>query len=143
MPGRDLQVAASSADGQQVILWADASDRPPQLFHLDLRKRTAVSIGEDRPWLQGMRFAPSEVITFKGRDGLPLEAFLTLPPGGGRRPLVVFPHGGPIGVADSLGFDPDTQFLASLGYAVLRVNFRGSAGYGRAFRGPDAAVSAP
>jgi dienelactone hydrolase len=134
MPGRDLQVAASSADGQQVILWADASDRPPQLFHLDLRKRTAVSIGEDRPWLQGMRFAPSEVITFKGRDGLPLEAFLTLPPGGGRRPLVVFPHGGPIGVADSLGFDPDTQFLASLGYAVLRVNFRGSAGYGRAFR---------
>ncbi|MBD7921630.1 alpha/beta hydrolase family protein [Xanthomonas bonasiae] len=134
LPGRNVQIAARNADGRQMILWADAADQPPQLYHLDLDKRAATPIAEDMPWLQGLRFAPSEVLKFKGRDGLPLEAFLTLPPGGERKPLVVFPHGGPIGVADSLGFDPDTQFLASLGYAVLRVNFRGSDGYGRAFR---------
>ena len=63
-----------------------------------------------------------------------MEAFLTLPPGAGKRPLVVFPHGGPIGVADRLHFDREVQFVASLGYAVLQVNFRGSDGYGRAFR---------
>ena len=57
-----------------------------------------------------------------------------MPPGQQPRPLVVLPHGGPIGVADSLHFDPEVQFLASRGYAVLRVNFRGSEGYGRAFR---------
>ncbi|UYB51005.1 S9 family peptidase [Xanthomonas sp. AM6] len=134
LPGRNVQIAARNADGRQMVLWADAADRPPQLFHLDLDKRAAVSIGEDMPWLQRTAFAPSEVIKFKGRDGLALDAFLTLPPGSGRKPLVVYPHGGPIGVADALGFDPDTQFLASLGYAVLRVNFRGSDGYGRAFR---------
>lgn len=134
LPGRNLQIAARNADGKQIVLWADASDQSPQLYHLDLDKRVARTIGETMPWLHGMTFAPSEVLRFKGRDGLPLEAFLTLPPGAGPKPLVVFPHGGPIGVADALGFDPETQFLASMGYAVLRVNFRGSDGYGRAFR---------
>lgn len=47
---------------------------------------------------------------------------------------MVFPHGGPIGVSDTLHFNRDVQFLASQGYAVLQVNFRGSDGYGKSFR---------
>src|SRR5690606_16534423 len=86
------------------------------------------------PWLADFEFAPTEVIVARGSDGLSIEAFLTLPEGDGRRPLIVMPHGGPVGVSDHLHFDRDVQFLASLGYAVLRVNFRGSAGYGKAFR---------
>ena len=123
-----------SRDGKQMILWVDAGDQPPQLFHLDAVNLRAALLDDSLPWLKDIRFAPSEVVAFKGTDGLPLEAFLTLPPGTGKRPLVVFPHGGPIGVADQLHFDREVQFLASLGYAVLRVNFRGSDGYGKAFR---------
>jgi dipeptidyl aminopeptidase/acylaminoacyl peptidase len=47
--------------------------------------------------------------------------------------MVVNPHGGPL-VRDTWGFDPEVQFLANRGYAVLQMNFRGSAGYGKAFR---------
>src|SRR5690606_32868157 len=65
------------------------------------------------------------------------EAFLTVPiswQGKSPGPLVVMPHGGPIGVFDAWGFDPEIQMLASRGYAVLQVNFRGSGNYGRPFR---------
>ena len=47
--------------------------------------------------------------------------------------MIVNPHGGPIGPRDNWGFNPEAQLLASRGYAVLQVNFRGSGGYGKAF----------
>lgn len=133
-PGRNIAIADRSQDGKQVILWVDAGDQPPQLYHLDRDKRQASLVGETMPWLRDVRFAPTELVRFKGVDGRMLDAFLTLPPGEGKRPLIVFPHGGPVGVADTLAFDREVQFIASLGYAVLRVNYRGSAGYGKAFR---------
>jgi dipeptidyl aminopeptidase/acylaminoacyl peptidase len=71
----------------------------------------------------------------KARDGVELHGLLALPPTGAERglPLVVIPHGGPYGVTDTASYDPETAILASAGYAVLRVNFRGSGGYGRQF----------
>jgi len=134
MPGRNVTVLDRSADGSQAVVWVDAADRPGQLYHLDVAHHAMSLLDEDRPWLEKVALAPTRLVAFKGRDGASLQAFLSLPPGPGRHPLVVMPHGGPIGVADDLSFDPQTQFLASLGYAVLRVNFRGSDGYGRAFR---------
>lgn len=133
-PGKMVQIADRSRDGRHIVLDVDAADQPSQLYHLDTVKGTAELLDDAAPWLAAVRFVPAQVLSFKGKDGLPLEAFLTLPPGAGKRPLVVFPHGGPIGVADRLHFDREVQFVASLGYAVLQVNFRGSDGYGRAFR---------
>lgn len=134
MPGRNVTVVDRSGDGLQAVVWVDAADRPGQLYHLDVAKRAMSLVAEDRPWLEKVPLAPTRLVDFKGTDGMALQAFLTMPQGVGKRPLVVFPHGGPVGVADALEFDDETQFLASLGYAVLRVNFRGSSGYGRAFR---------
>lgn len=134
LPGRNVSLLDRSSDGSQAVVWVDAGDQPGQLYHLDVQRHAMSLLADDRPWLEKVALAPTQVIAYKSRDGLPLQAFLTLPAGSGKRPLVVYPHGGPIGVADALEFDPTTQFLASLGYAVLRVNFRGSDGYGRAFR---------
>lgn len=133
-PGMTVMPVDRSHDGQQLILRVDASDQPPLLYHLDVAARRAELVADSAPWLAETAFAPSEVISFSGPDGLVLEAFLTLPSGDSPRPLVVYPHGGPIGIADTLHFEPDVQFLASLGYAVLRVNFRGSGGRGKAMR---------
>ncbi len=133
-PGKMVQVVDRSRDGRHAVLDVDAADRPSQLYYLDVANGVAELLEDAAPWLSSLRFAPAEALRFTGKDGLVLEAFLTLPPGQGKRPLVVFPHGGPIGVADRLHFDREVQFLASLGYAVLQVNFRGSDGYGRAFR---------
>jgi dipeptidyl aminopeptidase/acylaminoacyl peptidase len=47
--------------------------------------------------------------------------------------VVINPHGGPFGVYDRWGFDPEVQMLASQGYAVMQVNFRGSGNYGKTF----------
>jgi len=79
--------------------------------------------------------ARQEPILFKARDGLEIHGYLTRPmhAPAGKLPLVVAIHGGPFGFRDSWGFNPENQFLASRGYAVLQVNFRGSPGYGPAF----------
>ena len=134
LPGRNISVAGRSQDGQRVVLWVDAADKPPALYFLDVANRRVELLDEDMPWLQAFHFSPTEIVRFQNGDKLPIEAFLTMPSGDTKRPLVIFPHGGPVGVADTLRFDREVQFLASLGYAVLRVNYRGSEGYGREFR---------
>jgi dipeptidyl aminopeptidase/acylaminoacyl peptidase len=76
-----------------------------------------------------------ESITYKARDGTVIPAHLTLPPGAETRnlPLVVLPHRGPE-ARDYAEFDWWAQFLATRGYAVLQPQFRGSTGFGDAFR---------
>ncbi|MEJ2860711.1 S9 family peptidase [Actinomycetospora flava] len=82
--------------------------------------------------LDPAELAPVTPVRFAARDGLPLHAYLTLPVGEppSALPLVLVVHGGPW-AHDSWGYDPEAQFLANRGYAVLHVNFRGSTGYGR------------
>lgn len=120
--------------GRHLILSVEGSNRPATIYHLDRERRVARVIEHTRPWLAGQRFAPTHLLQARSSDGLAIEAYLTLPEGDDRRPLVVMPHGGPIGIRNHRHFDPEVQFLASLGYAVLQVNFRGSSGFGRAFR---------
>src|SRR5262249_35094994 len=73
-------------------------------------------------------------ISYRSRDGVTIHGYLTLPRGAhGNVPLVVIAHGGPWDTRDVWGYNPEVQFLANRGYAVLQVNFRGSDGYGRAF----------
>lgn len=78
--------------------------------------------------------ATRQTITYQARDGLEIEGVLTLPKGKEAKnlPTIMYPHGGPI-ARTYKGFDPYAQFLASRGYAVLQMNFRGSAGYGYSF----------
>lgn len=133
-PGKTVAMLGRSDSSQQNLLWVDASDQPPMVYHLDLEAGRASVLDEAAPWLSGKTLAPAVTLHVKSSDGLAVEAYLTLPTGQGKRPLIVMPHGGPIGVADRRHFDPEVQFLASLGYAVLQVNFRGSEGFGQAFR---------
>lgn len=134
-PDRTVWVLDRDEAQRNFILSVSGSDQPARLFHLDVGAGKASLLDDSRPWLADIAFAPTRVLRSTSRDGLEIESYLTMPRGvAGKRPLVVFPHGGPIGIRDARMFDPEVQFLAALGYAVLQVNFRGSAGYGRAFR---------
>lgn len=134
-PGRTVAILTRDAQVRNVIAMVGGSDKPEEVYHFDASTNTAALLQQSRPWLDGKRFAPAQVVRAKSRDGFDIESYLTLPAAaaGNKVPLVVLAHGGPIGVRDTRGFDPEVQFLASLGYAVLQVNFRGSDGYGRAF----------
>jgi dipeptidyl aminopeptidase/acylaminoacyl peptidase len=92
-----------------------------------------------RPALVAGRIATPERISFRARDGLTIESTLWRPSaatgkrGGRRVPTVVYAHGGPTGQTFR-SFSPFKQRLVADGFAVLDVDFRGSTGYGRAFR---------
>lgn len=135
-PGKAVSLLQRSRDAQQAIVAVSGSDRPLEIYHYDHPRRRAALISEMQPWLAERTFAPAHTIKAKSKDGFEIEAYLTLPPAAGeaKRPLIVLAHGGPIGVRDDRFFDPEVQFMASLGYAVLQVNFRGSEGFGTAFR---------
>ncbi len=88
-------------------------------------------------WLKEDELAKMLPVEFMSRDSVKINGYLTLPVGYTMEdakdlPVVVNPHGGPW-ARDSWGFNPEIQFLANRGYAVLQVNFRGSTGYGRDF----------
>ncbi|MCH4822569.1 S9 family peptidase [Gramella lutea] len=88
------------------------------------------------PQLKAEDMASMKPISFKSRDGLDLHGYITLPNNfekGQSVPLIVNPHGGPQGIRDTWGFNPEAQLFASRGYATLHVNFRVSGGYGKEF----------
>ena len=117
----------------QSVLFSVYSDRNPGAYYLyDLRSKKIRLISESLPWLKPERLLPMSSVEFKAKDGTKLYGFYTVS-GSGKKPLVVMPHGGPIGPYDKWGYDADAQFLASRGYAVLQVNYRGSGGRGKNF----------
>lgn len=113
------------------------SDRIPADYYLfDRTANKLTFLASKAAWFKPEMLARMQPISIKARDGLPLEGFLTLPVGSGGKnlPLVVNPHGGPFGPYDEWGYNPEVQLLASRGYAVLQLNYRGSGNYGRAFQ---------
>lgn len=131
-PGSHVSFVDFTRDGKTLLMKV-ASDREPGeyfAFYRDTMK--ADLLFSVRDTIAPTDLAERRPVSFKSRDGLDLYGYLTLPQRapGTRLPMVVLPHDGPHGISDTWFFDRDAQFLASRGYAVLQVNFRGSAGRG-------------
>jgi dipeptidyl aminopeptidase/acylaminoacyl peptidase len=128
-----VMASVSSDVEEQRWVVSFAHDREPGLtWFYDHSTGERRLLGRAHPHLDPDDLAPMTAVQLTARDGLPLHAFLTLPVGVPAEglPLVLKVHGGPW-CHDQWGFDPQIQFLANRGYAVLQVNFRGSSGYGR------------
>jgi len=125
----------SVTDDENRMIVAATNDRTQGTRYLYDRKADRLTkLGDVTPWLPAARMAAVKPIQYTSRDGLTINGYLTLPNGASPKnlPVVVNPHGGPW-FRDSWGFNPETQFLANRGYAVLQMNYRGSVGYGRKF----------
>jgi len=132
--GDALRITSVTADGREALVHVYSDRNNGDYFLFDTVSRSAERVASRRSWFRPSQVPHSRFVGFKARDGLELHGYLTEPKDGaeGPRPMVVLPHGGPFGVQDRWGFDDDAQVLAEAGYAVLRVNYRGSGGYGRA-----------
>ncbi len=134
MPGYEVEMVAHDKAEEKFIVMA-SNDRSPGTRNLyDAKTGTLTRLVEVAPWLKEDHLAPMKPVQYQSRDGLTIHGYLTLPLGREAKnlPVVINPHGGPW-YPDTWGFNPEVQFLANRGYAVLQMNFRGSTGYGRKF----------
>jgi dipeptidyl aminopeptidase/acylaminoacyl peptidase len=134
-PGHVVTVTSTTADRRLALVHVGSDVNPGDYYLFDTASKKADYVVSKRDWLDPEKLHPTRPFSLKARDGITLHGYLTVPRGnaGSRVPMIVHPHGGPIGVQDRWGFDPDVQMLASAGYAVLQLNFRGSAGFGHSF----------
>lgn len=134
-PGQMVQFSSFTDDGKKILVSVYSDTNPGELYLYDRSTGQARFLLQGRDWLDSNRMATVRPYSFKARDGRQVHGYLTIPNGSDGRnlPMIVNPHGGPIGPRDNWGFNPEAQLLASRGYAVLQVNFRGSGGFGKAF----------
>ena len=134
-PERSVNLYSESEDKQRVIAYVSAAAMAPLYYLVNFRAQQNEVVGQTYPALSSAALGIVKIISFKARDGTSIPAYLTLPPGreGRKLPLIVLPHGGPE-LRDWPQFDWWAQFLATRGYAVLQPQFRGSTGFGEAYR---------
>ncbi|KPH14875.1 S9 family peptidase [Chryseobacterium sp. ERMR1:04] len=128
----------SSDDNDSKLLVVVGSDKLyGKYYEYDTKTKNIKLLLDLMPQLKEEDMAEMRPIEFKSRDGLTIHGYITLPKAavdGQKVPLIVNPHGGPQGIRDSWGFNPEAQLFASRGYATLQVNFRISGGYGKEFQ---------
>lgn len=128
-----------SRDGQQVIFVADSPEHPTEVYAANERFDAVERLTLSNPWLDDIRLAPQEVVTFEARDGLELEGMLIRPLNeqpGQRYPLILVVHGGPESHYKNgwlTSYSALGQVAAARGFAVFYPNYRGSTGRGVEF----------
>lgn len=133
--GQRVRITSATRDGKLALVSVSSGTNPGDFYLFETDTKKAHYLLSSRAWIDPGDMGEVRPVKFTARDGLVIHGYLTLPPGsdGKNLPMVVNPHGGPYFVHDGPGFDPEAQMLAHAGYAVLKVNFRGSSNYGRAF----------
>jgi len=134
LPGYEVVVASMSRDETKALVRTYSDRSLGAYYYLNRTTNEFLRLADVSPWLNEEELAEMKPISYTSRDGLTIHGYLTLPKGLKPEKLsfVVNPHGGPW-ARDVWGFNPEVQFLANRGYAVLQMNFRTSTGYGRKF----------
>ncbi len=137
----EIEVTSRTLDDRMWVVVFVVDDGPVQYYLYNRDTKEARFLFTNRPELEGQPLVNMTPVVIEARDGLKLVSYLTLPPGSDADadgvptapvPMVLNVHGGPW-ARDVWGYDPEHQWLANRGYAVLSVNFRGSTGFGKAF----------
>ena len=133
VPGYLDLISRDRADRKWIIA-SRRSEAPATYYVFDRTSGKLTRLYDEHPALARFTLAPKKPVIIKSRDGLELVSYLTTPQGAEAKqlPLVLLIHGGPW-FRDYAEYDPEVQFLANRGYAVLQVNYRGSTGFGLKF----------
>ncbi|HEY9513215.1 MAG TPA: S9 family peptidase [Rhodanobacter sp.] len=135
-PGENVEFVSGTTDGRLSVLFVEADVDPGAFYLYDHQAHKLSLLLSRASWINPEHMASKQPFEFAARDGLQLQGYVSYPPGrehAKQLPTVVFVHGGPYGVRDRWDYDPLVQVMATRGYAVVQVNFRGSGGYGYNF----------
>ncbi|MDF1664846.1 MAG: prolyl oligopeptidase family serine peptidase, partial [Planctomycetota bacterium] len=127
-------IVSRSRDDNTWLIAVTTDSGPVPYYRFDRKAGKGTFLFTSRPKLEGLTLSKMEAIEIQSRDGLSLPSYLTLPAGleAKKLPLILNVHGGPW-VRDHWGYNPEAQWMANRGYAVLQVNYRGSTGFGKDF----------
>ena len=133
--GAEIDFSSTTDDMAFAIARVSAPHVPLVYVYFDVKNKKPLQRLVAYPDLKSENLGDVDPIELRARDGTTVRGYITTPnvPVKKKLPLIVMVHGGPFGVYDTWGFDPEAQLFASRGYAVLQVNFRGSGGRGREF----------
>jgi dipeptidyl aminopeptidase/acylaminoacyl peptidase len=134
LPKKINTIGSMSDDRKKLLVLSWSASDPGTYYIFDRVRNSLEPLLARMPWIKPAEMAEVFPMSYKARDGLLVRGYLTVPHGREAKhlPLVVYPHGGPW-ARDAWDFDPLAQFLASRGYAVLQLNYRGSVGFGDSF----------
>jgi dipeptidyl aminopeptidase/acylaminoacyl peptidase len=135
-PGESVRFVSGTRDGRLSVVLVEADADPGTFYLFDSKARTLSPLLQRASWINPVAMAAKQPFEFAARDGMKLQGYVSYPPGhvhDKHLPMVVMVHGGPYQARDRWDYESDVQALATRGYAVLQVNFRGSPGYGYTF----------
>lgn len=121
-----------AAAGAYALVEASSDAQPTVSYLFNRSTHKLTRLGSSLPGIDPKQMGSMDLVRYAARDGLPIPAYLTLPPGGQKKnlPMVLLVHGGPWTRGAGWQWDSQVQFLATRGYAVLQPEFRGSTGFG-------------
>ena len=136
-PHHKVGVADTDKAEENLLLYVGSDRTRGAYYFYNVQEDKPRLLAETAPWLREEDLVEMHPVCYTTRDGLEIEAYLSLPHGytpdtAKGLPTIINPHGGPW-ARDKWGFSSETQFLCNRGYAVFQMNFRGSTGYGRRF----------
>lgn len=136
-PNQRYGIADTDKAEENYLIYVGGDRTRGSYWHYNALTDEAKKIADLAPWIKSDEMNAMHPVCYTTRDGLQIEAYLTLPDGltpdtAKQLPVVVNPHGGPW-ARDCWGYSSEVQFLSNRGYAVFQMNFRGSTGYGRQF----------
>ena len=134
LPGYQVAIGSHNKAEDKFMIRTYSDKSRGSYYFYDKTTGALTKLADLSPWLNEKDLCDMKPISYTSRDGLTIQGYLTLPKGykSEKLPVVINPHGGPW-ARDYWGFNPEVQFLANNGYAVLQMNFRGSTGFGKAF----------
>ena len=134
LQGVEVAIADLSKDETKAIIVSYSDKSRGTYYYYNIENDTLSKLADLSPWINKEYMAEMKPISYKSRDGLIINGYITIPinSDGKNLPVIINPHGGPW-ARDYWGFNSEVQFFANRGYAILQMNFRGSVGYGREF----------
>ncbi|WP_196139551.1 prolyl oligopeptidase family serine peptidase [Aliikangiella sp. G2MR2-5] len=134
-PGKEYFLVDYSKDFSKSVLKVQGATLPGDYFTFDAKRAQLRPLLLAYPQLENEKLYSSKAFTVMTSDKDEVEAFLTLADNElDHKTLLVMPHGGPIGIKESDRYNSQVQYFVSRGFSVLRVNFRGSRGFGKKFK---------